>query len=191
MVSWGYKMLLLLNAIGTFLVNLVLFSFIPFIWWFILILGIGYYFFYQLDLTTWFLSSDIDALVQSEAVAGNVYTGLGFAAVLPDFIENFCANGVCEELFFRGFIAKRLVSRIGMIKGLLIQAIIFVLEHNVLFLLADFNVGLAYHVITFIKIGIGALLMGVCNEKIFNGSIIPSIILHGLGNFISVIRNIF
>jgi membrane protease YdiL (CAAX protease family) len=33
--------------------------------------------------------------------------------------------------------------------------------------------------------GVGALLLGWLNEKIFNGSIIPSILLHGAGNFIT------
>ena len=45
--------------------------------------------------------------------------------------------------------------------------------------------GLWYHTLTFLFTGTGALLLGWLNEKIFNGSIIPSILLHGGGNFLA------
>ena len=56
--------------------------------------------------------------------------------------------------------------------------------HNVLYLAAGIPVGMAYHALMFAFTGTGALLLGFLNEKIYNGSIISSIILHGLGNFI-------
>ena len=42
-------------------------------------------------------------------------------------------------------------------------------------------------------LGIGdwGLLLGLLDEKIYNGSIIPSAFLHGLGNFISNLSVIF
>lgn len=57
--------------------------------------------------------------------------------------------------------------------------------HNVLYILASLEVGLWYHTLTFVFTGTGALLLGWLNEMIFNGSIIPSILLHGTGNFIA------
>ena len=47
------------------------------------------------------------------------------------------------------------------------------------------NVGIWYHTLTFVFTGTGALLLGLLNQKLFNGSIIPSILLHGAGNFIT------
>ena len=65
------------------------------------------------------------------------------------------------------------------------QAVLFGLMHNALFLLAGLDVGLWYHTLMFLLTGAGALLLGWLNEKIYNGSIIPGILFHGAGNFIS------
>lgn len=65
------------------------------------------------------------------------------------------------------------------------QAVLFGLMHNALFLLAGLDVGLWYHTLMFLFTGAGALLLGWLNEKIYNGSIIPGILFHGAGNFIS------
>ncbi len=54
-----------------------------------------------------------------------------------------------------------------------------------LYILAGLDVGLWYYTLTFLFTGMGALLLGWLNKKIFNGSIIPSILLHGAGNFIA------
>lgn len=65
------------------------------------------------------------------------------------------------------------------------QAVLFGLMHNALFLLVGLDVGLWYHTLMFLFTGAGALLLGWLNEKIYNGSIIPGILFHGAGNFIS------
>ena len=76
-------------------------------------------------------------------------------------------------------------GKLGTMKGVILQAVLFALMHNVLYLLAGVPVGVFYHVLMFVFIGAGALLLAYLNEKIYNGSIIPSILLHGLGNFIA------
>ena len=43
----------------------------------------------------------------------------------------------------------------------------------------------------FLFTGMAALLLGWLNEKIYNGSILPSILLHGAGNFISSMLTAF
>lgn len=110
---------------------------------------------------------------------------MGVAAIVPALITNFIANGVAEEILYRGFLCKRLCGKIGTIKGVILQAVLFALMHNVLYLVAGVPVGLSYHALMFVFTGTGALLLAYLNEKIYNGSIIPSIILHGLGNFIT------
>lgn len=47
------------------------------------------------------------------------------------------------------------------------------------------DISFQFHIVLFIFTGMGGLLLGLLDEKIFNGSIIPSVFLHGLGNFIS------
>ena len=201
---------LILSSIVTMMVNLILFSIIPFIWWLIrhrkevnfftwigfikpqlkskwwvlAIFAVLYYFFYNFDFTLLLGAETMEALAESDSVSSNIYTGLGVAAIIPAFISNFIANGVAEEILFRGFFCKRLCGKFGTVKGIILQAVCFALMHNLLYLAAGIPVGVAYHVLMFVFTGTGAFLLGFLNEKIYNGSIIPSILLHGLGNFI-------
>lgn len=204
-------MQLLISSVTTTIVNLIVFSLLPIIWWFfrhrkeegffrwigffkpqlkskwwvLLIFAILYYFFYNFDFTQFVSPETLEYIENSASVSANAFAGIGVAAILPAFIENFIANGVAEEILYRGFIYKRLISKIGLVKGIILQAVLFGLMHNILYILAGLDVGLWYHTLTFIFTGMGALLLGWLNEKIFNGSIIPSILLHGAGNFIA------
>lgn len=200
-----------MSSITTTIVNLIVFSLLPIIWWFfrhrkeegffrwigffkpqlkskwwvLLIFAILYYFFYNFDFTQFVSPETLEYIENSASVSANVFAGIGVAAILPAFIENFIANGVAEEILYRGFLCKRLISKVGLVKGIILQAVLFGLMHNILYILAGLNVGLWYHILTFIFTGMGALLLGWLNEKIFNGSIIPGILLHGAGNFIA------
>ena len=184
-----------MSSITTTIVNLIVFSLLPIIWWFfrhlkskwwvLLVFAILYDFFYNFDFTQFVSSETLEYIESSAAVSANVFAGMGAAAILPAFIENFIANGVAEEILYRGFLCKRLISKAGLVKGIILQAILFGLMHNLLYILAGLDVGLWYHTLTFIFTGTGALLLGWLNEKIFNGSILPSILLHGTGNFIA------
>jgi hypothetical protein len=115
---------LILSSITTAIVNLIVFSIIPFIWWFI--------------------------------------------------------RHRKKEGFFKwiGIYKPQLKSKWWVL-------VVFGLMHNMMYILAGLDVGMWYHTLMFVVTGVGALLLGWLNEKIFNGSIIPSILLHGAGNFIS------
>lgn len=202
---------LILSSIVTTIINLILFSVIPLIWWALrhrkessffkwiglyapklkskwwalAIFAILYFFFYNFDFTQLVDEKTIEYIQNSSAVSANTFEGIGIAAILPAFIENFIANGVAEEIFYRGFLCKRFCSKFGRIQGIILQAVLFGLMHNLLYIMAGLEVGIWYHTLTFIFTGMGALLLGWLNEKIYNGSIIPSIFLHGAGNFIS------
>lgn len=76
-------------------------------------------------------------------------------------------------------------AKLGSIQGIIFQAVLFGLMHNALYLLASLDVGLWYHTLIFVFTGTGALLLGWLNERIFNGSILPSILLHDADNFIA------
>lgn len=116
-------------------------------------------------------------------MSSNIFAGIGASAIVPACIQNFVGNGLAEEIFYRGFLCKRFCSKFGYIKGILLQAVLFGFMHNILYVIAGLNVGLWYHILTFIFTGMGALLLGWLSEKIYNGSIIPSIMLHGAGDF--------
>jgi membrane protease YdiL (CAAX protease family) len=202
---------LILSSITTAITNLIVFSIIPFIWWFIrrrkkegffkwigiykpqlkskwwvlVVFGVIYYFSYSFDFTQLLDKSTLEYIENNSSVSANAFAGIGAMAILPALIENFIANGLSEEILFRGFLCKRLCNKFGTVKGIIIQAVLFGLMHNMLYILAGLDVGLWYHTLVFVSTGTGALLLGWLNEKIFNGSIIPSVLLHGAGNFIS------
>ncbi len=202
---------LVVSSITTAIVNLIVFSLIPFVWWLIrhrketgffqwlgfyrprlkskwwvlVIFAVLYYFFYNFDFTQLIDPATLEYVENSDAVSANAFAGIGAAATLPALIENFIANGVAEEILYRGFLCKRLCGKLGTVAGIVLQAVLFGLMHNILYILVGLDVGLWYHILTFIFTGMGALLLGWLNEKIYNGSIIPSIVLHGAGNFIA------
>lgn len=204
-------MKLIVSSITTVIVNLAVFSLMPFIWWFfrhrketgffkwiglykpqlkskwwvLIIFAVVYYFFYNFDFTRLIDTKTLEYIENSSSVSANAFAGIGIAAIFPALLQNFIANGVAEEVLYRGFLCKRLCGRLGTVKGIIIQAILFGLMHNVLYLAAGLQVGMWYHTLLFVFTGMAALLLGWLNEKIFNGSIIPSILLHGAGNFIA------
>lgn len=208
---------LLMDSISTIFGNIIVFLIIPFIWWMIkwrkkisffkwigiikpklvgnwkwvIAFIIAYYFFYSFDVDIFMSAKDLEILQVSENVSSNIYAGLGFVAVIPALLKTFIANGFCEEVLFRGFVSKRLISKFGKISGIIIQAILFGFMHNVIYMLVGVEISLQYHIALFIFTGMGGLLLGLLDEKIYNGSIIPSIFLHGLSNFISYLQVMF
>ena len=203
-------MQLILSKAVTAITNFIIFAAIPFVWWLIkyrkkenffswlgfkkpklqakwwavAIFAVVYLFVYKFDWSKFISQESMSVLQNSDSVSANVFTGLGAAAIIPAFIQNFIANGVAEELLYRGFINKRLCNKFGVWPGCIITGVLFGLMHNGLYLLAGIPVGMDYHIGMFIFTGCAGMLCGLLNEKIYNGSIIPSIILHGLGNFI-------
>ncbi len=208
---------LIIESMQTVVGNLIVFSLIPFIWWLIryrkeqsffkwigfikpelrskwwalVIFAVLYVFFYKFDFTMFINKETLDYIKESSAVAANKYTGLGFAAIIPGILSNFIANGVAEEIFFRGFLCKRLCGKFGTVQGVVMQAALFGLMHNLLYVLAGMQIGLWAHFLMFIFTSAGSLLLAFLNEKIFNGSILPSILVHGAGNFWGTIKAAF
>ncbi|MGN0351768.1 MAG: lysostaphin resistance A-like protein [Roseburia sp.] len=208
------------SALLTCLGNIVVFSIIPFLYWLIryrkkenFFTWSGFYKpSYNTDIKIWiliifvvlyvahyffdaeFLLSEktITALTEgSSAVEGSEWAGKGAAALLPAFLVSYIGNGICEELMFRGFICKRFIHRTNVSWGIIISAAFFGLMHVILVLLSGLEVGIDFYIYEFVYTGIAALLLGYCNEKIFKGSIWPSIILHGSVDFISNLNSIW
>jgi membrane protease YdiL (CAAX protease family) len=195
---------LLISAV----LQIILFSFIPFIWW--LINGRKQKNFFEWlglkkivikDKTKYsisFVSAVIVFLVPAllvipffidkSTMATSQFSGQGFSALIPALIYAFLQTGFSEELFFRGFLTKRLINKFGFQLGNIIQGSIFGLVHGLMFISVA---GLLGAVVTTIITGIVGWLMGWINEKQSNGSIISSWLLHGCANTIASIIAMF
>lgn len=209
---------LLISALGTCIGNLIVFSAIPFVWWFfrhrkeenflrwvgirkphikvkwlwLAVFAAAYLILYNFD-GEFLLSGKTLAVLNSgnDAVAASEYAGLGAKAIIPAFLVTFIANGIAEELLFRGFFCKRFSGKLGSAKGVLLQAFLFGLMHFVLVAASGLAVGVDFYLYEFTYTFLGALMLGLANEKLFDGSIWPSICLHGAGNFVSTLATAF
>ena len=114
--------------------------------------------------------------------ATSEFQGLGFEALPAIFVYAIFNTSFPEEILFRGFILKRLASKLGFTNANFIQGLLFGLLHGVMFfpLVGSFKTILIVLLTSLI-----ALLMGYINEKLSDGSIIPSWIIHAISNLIA------
>ena len=108
---------------------------------------------------------------------------LGVSSLIILLVMTLIKTSLAEEIFFRGFVAKRLISLLGYAKGNVIQALIFGLLHTGLFLLVTTNP--FFLTVIFLVPGVGAYVSVYLNEKLAHGSIIPGWISHGLANVLA------
>lgn len=196
-------MQLLISAI----VQVLLFSLIPLIWWAVtarnqegffswiglkgcaftpkmwgwmiggtVVLGVG------LGLVVWLF-------VPTEKLASGAFYGLGAVAIPLILIQAFIQMGLSEEIFFRGFLAKRLINKFGLTTGNTVQGIIFGLLHAAM--IAALTTNPIAIVAAGIGTGIGGAIMGYVNETEGQGSILPSWLMHGTANFLAGLLSAF
>ena len=105
---------LTISSISTAIINLIVFSLVPVIWWFfrhrketgffkwigfyrpqlkskwwiLLIFAVLYYFFYNFDFTQLIDPKTLEYIESSSAVSENVFAGIGFTAILPAFTRS-------------------------------------------------------------------------------------------------------
>jgi membrane protease YdiL (CAAX protease family) len=106
-------------------------------------------------------------------------TALGIGLLL---VGALVQTSLSEEILFRGFIAKRLIELLGFTWGNLLQAAIFALPHLALLLIPDARPSVAGAAGLFAYPFAMGWVMAYINERIGNGSIVPSWLAHGLGN---------
>ena len=196
---------LFINILISSIVQIVIVGIIPFIWWLItarkkepFLIWIGLKKFKEIKkvgikMTITFvlfllLSIYILIIVQNVGTATSQFSGLGASGIAGAIIYSFIQTSFTEELFFRGFLLKRICHKFGFYIGNLIQSILFALLHCVMFvsLTNMFNV-----VLITIFTGIIAFAMGFINEKEAEGSIIPSWCIHGVSDLFSAIFSLF
>lgn len=190
--------------VSSAIMQTIVFSIVPFLWWVIkykkecnFFRWIGLYkpiklvsrkksvitmmIYFTIFIVSYFISHDVSSNFEN----------MGFVAIVPSFIVCFIQNGLCEEILFRGFIGKRLISKFGKNSGILMQAILFGFMHIGLALAMDLSINISLLVSYFIIPTAAGWMLGYIDEKIYNGSIVPSILLHGMVNFSRDIMLIF
>jgi CAAX protease family protein len=108
------------------------------------------------------------------------FSGVAFALL---GLKALVQTSLSEEILFRGFVAKRLISWLGFTRGNLLQALLFGLAHLLLFIGREFSFLVAAGVVLFT--GLGGWVSGYLNERVGNGSILPSWWMHGATNAIT------
>jgi membrane protease YdiL (CAAX protease family) len=89
-----------------------------------------------------------------------------------------------EEIFFRGFIARRLINVWGFVMGNIVQSLIFGIVHLLLFWqLMNPSIFAVLFIFTFSTLA--GWVIGVIKEKYARGSIVPGWVAHALGNTLS------
>ena len=199
--------MLIINIIISSIIQIILFSIIPYLWWFItkrkkikFLEWIGIkkpkisdkrkFITLFLVTTILFLMLSISMLIMVKdlEIATSEFTGLGFKALLPAIIYAFIQTAFTEELFFRGFLTKVLINGFGFKLGNFIQSLTFGLLHLVMF----YGVaGFYKSFIIFLFTGVIAWFMGYINEKLADSSIYPSWLMHGVSNMFSSIISMF
>ena len=191
-------MLLLSSAISAF-VQLGLFLVIPFAWWaFTARRSVGFASWIGLRRPTWdgrrarlgvailawvVIGAASTALLQS--LSGDVpaarFVGRGLGGVVPVLLFAIVQTSLAEEIFFRGFLGKRVIARWGFAPGNVAQAIVFGILHVAMFAsFADPVRLLAIGILT----GANGWIAGWLNEEGAGGLILPGWALHASANLL-------
>lgn len=193
-------MTLFLNKVLSSVIQIILFAVVPFTWWFvtakkqekftkwiglkkirgnnkkIIISVIG------LSIVFIILGVGTLYMVKGVETATSDFAGLGVSAISAILVYAIFNTAFPEELLFRGFLLKRMSNKVGFVLANCIQSFLFALLHGVMFISL---VGIAKAIFIVLFTGIIAYYMGYVNEKIANGSIIPSWIIHSISNIFS------
>lgn len=189
-------------------IQVLLFSIIPFVWWLIFtrkkqtfLMWIGMkkpaienkssyigVFFLIIILMLVPINTIVYFFVDSSILSFSRFAGQGFSALIPALIYAIFQTGLSEEIFFRGFLAKRLIDKFGFYKGNLTQSLVFGGIHGLMILSYVHSVGV---ILIIIATSLAGYLMGWVNEKKSNGSIISSWVIHSIVNIIASIMAMF
>lgn len=187
------------------LIQVVAFSVVPFIWWFVTGRKENFFKWVGLKKSQWngkvakscVLTVVVTAvyalimqLIMNHFLSGvetatSQFSGMGMAAIPAALIYAMVQTSLSEEILFRGFLGKRLISRFGFKVGNSIQALCFGLVHGVPFFMLT-NQAVVLVLVTLLPACIG-FFMGYLNEKTAEGSILPSWMTHGLLNIVTAL----
>ena len=135
------------------------------------ILGISLLFLlFSIVVFSWFDSSQ---------TATATFYGKGMGALPAILVYAILGTALPEEIFFRGFLLKRLQGKLGFLGANLLQSLLFGLIHALMFIqLTGYLKAMA--IMTFISLI--AYIFGAINEKKAGGSILPSVFIQAFAN---------
>ena len=200
-------MVLLIQKILSSIVQILLFSLIPFIWWcitakkkigFLQWIGIKRFSFSKENKTAlWIVGTIIIFMAVSVFIlytikgvetATSEFSGLGIKALPAILVYAVFNTSFPEELLFRGFLLKRLSDKFGFSIGNAVQSLLFGLLHGAMFLTV---MGILQAILIIGFTGGIAWCMGYVNEKKADGSILPGWCIHAFSNIFSGICSAF
>lgn len=107
------------------------------------------------------------------------FAGKGIGALPAILAYAILGTALPEEIFFRGFLLKRLQGKLGFLGTNLIQSLLFGLIHELMFIQL---IGFLKAVMIFAFISLIAFVFGAINEKKAGGSILPSVFIQAFAN---------
>ncbi len=188
------------------IIQIILFSFIPFIWWIITARKECGFFkwiglkkpegekhktlFWVVGVSVAFLILSVIILyfIKGVETATSDFSGLGAAAIPAILIYAILNTALSEEILFRGFLLKRYSNKFGFTVGNIMQAALFGLLHGIMFYS---SVGIVKTLIIMVFTGAIGWCIGYTNEKTAGGSILPSWCIHAIANIFSGICSAF
>jgi membrane protease YdiL (CAAX protease family) len=193
-------MYLFLTEFSSSIVQILLFTLIPLIWWLITDKK-NISFFRWIGLkriksahenktAAWIAGAAIAFVIlgafdlymlKDVQLATSKFSGLGVKAIPAVIVYAVFNTSMPEEILFRGFLLKRLSNKFGFTVSNIIQAAVFGLIHGILL----FNTGINKAVPIVIFTGLIGWTMGYINEKKADGSILPGWIIHAASNLFS------
>lgn len=198
---------LLTQKILSSIIQILLCTLIPFIWWCITA-GKKNNFFQWIGLKRisstkenktylWIVGTSIIFLAVSVFIlytirnietATSDFSGLGIKALPAIFVYAIFNTSLPEEILFRGFLLKRISNKFGFPVGNAVQSILFGLLHGAMFLsLTDTLKAILIIVFT----GVIAWCIGYVNEKKSEGSILSGWCIHAIANIFSGVCSAF
>lgn len=196
-----------MNLLISSIIQIILFSLIPFIWWLVTARKEETFFewiglkkisnlkasqtiVWMLGIMVAFLILSVYVLksVSNVETATSMFSGAGITAVPGIMVYAFLNTSLPEEILFRGFLLKRLSGKIGFTVSNALQSIIFGLMHGALFFTAA---GVVKAILIVVFTGAIGWCMGYVNEKKSGGSILPSWCIHAAANIFSGICSAF
>lgn len=196
------------EMIGSF-VQLLLFCFIPFIWWvctarkkesFFSWIGLkkGHcktsvmkMILFSVIVAGCYIAVTIlcvNSLPEGITTAGSQFAGQGAAAIPAVIAYALIRTALAEEILFRGFFLKRVSAKFGFIAGNTVQALLFGLLHGIPFGVSTGSAVTA--VVMTVLPGVMGWYEGWMNEKQFEGSVLPGWMLHGTLNVITSVLSL-
>ena len=192
---------LLMKKLTNSIIQIIIFSIIPFLWWLITSRKKMNFFEWiglkkvnnikENKLFAWIFSVLVLFLIisvfilyslKNVNVASSEFTGLGIKSLPSILIYAIFNTSLPEEILFRGFLLKRIGNKFGFIVSNGIQSLLFGCIHGIMFFSA---IGILKSMLIILFTGIIGWIMGYINEKKANGSILPSWFRHADANIFS------